>query len=363
MEVGDAPLVEPWNSSPHSSSTASSPKIVDQRFHREGEGNAEQLSTSVKKGHNKITNPNYWEKRNLLAHHRPHVHVLLRPMCPLVADPPALVLPQVRGTVGVMGLHASGSKIMTEYVKKYFDVDVEPEARRIGGAGGRKDTGTLFGKGCFPLWKHTVPLRPVALPPRVEDVDVGNGCGGSMVGHGPLLLLLFLVRDVRSWMGSLAERPYEINRSNGGRRRQGKLHWMFDEIQMRTEGGTAADPFANALFASVPMLWVAYANGYLMGALLGDDPTPCAIIRFEDVVKRPVEVLEGLERLGLPRRKDSGQFEPIETVTYSNTGCTCRADVISRLDSCTVASRVAEDLAPHVALFDALGYPRPSCEG
>merc|ERR1712232_1516603 len=130
-----------------------------------------------------------------------------------------------------------------------------------------------------------------------------------------------------------------------------------------------ADPFANSCFDSVPDLWAAYAKGYLVDAMSPtkaqsdlDHDTVFIIVRFEDIVLTPGDVINSLARLGLPRSTQI--FEPIEESVSGDSGG--RASVVSRLrqecqhnlDSEKLAT-FRELLAPHSDLLENLGYIMP----
>ena len=89
--------------------------------------------------------------------YRPAVHVLLSPggehhnapMCRL----------HDCGAVLVLGLHNSATHALAEYLTKFFAVQVYPpnRAKKRGGDG-------LLQLGSWKLWKHHVPVAPMALP-------------------------------------------------------------------------------------------------------------------------------------------------------------------------------------------------------
>merc|ERR1712232_1143274 len=85
------------------------------------------------------------------------------------------------------------------------------------------------------------------------------------------------------------------------------------------------------------------------------------IVKFEDLVHRPVAVMHELERLGLPR--NAVPFEPIEENIHDS--CTgqgpCRANIASRdpkvqqLAEGDLLQRLREQLLPYRQIFDMLG--------
>mmetsp|Transcript_113414 Transcript_113414/g.179245 ORF Transcript_113414/g.179245 Transcript_113414/m.179245 type:complete len:221 (-) Transcript_113414:1-663(-) len=117
-----------------------------------------------------------------------------------------------RYTVGIMGLHGSGTHALQAYVSKYFDVHCEPQQLK------RKDEGRLLLADKFQIWKHTVP--PFELPQ--------SGRSGSP------LVMLFTVREVRSWMCSRSRSPYELFPVPKKKRTQGRVNWMFGRVKFDT---------------------------------------------------------------------------------------------------------------------------------
>ena len=134
-------------------------------------------------------------------------------------------------------------------------------------------------------------------------------------------------------MMSLSRNAYEIFPCSQSKSRpQGTFKWMLGEVAMRTSESSKGDPFAGtARFSSVPELWAHYAWGYLSGGMKIGDKNPESpiylVVRYEDIVKRPREVVDELERLGLPR--SSTPFSPIEESLSGNKAG--RAENLKRL--------------------------------
>ena len=114
-------------------------------------------------------------------------------------------------------------------------------------------------------------------------------------------------------------------------------------------------------------LWFDYIRGYLSGFLApGSEPTRAVVVRQEDLLCRPQDVVEALERLGLPRNGTA--FSIIENLETGYTGMSRNATFeqeqkVSKLLSLTVPLQAAilkrlVDLgcAPYMA---ALGYAMP----
>jgi len=285
----------------------------------------------------------------------PCVHVLLDPGASLVPLPELPSAVGRRYTVGVMGLHRSGTHALVEYLRRFFDVDHEPQMVKVKG---RVDSGTLNWAGGKQIWKHAVPLGPWDIPE--------SGCNG-----GPAVVLL-TVREVQSWMVSLAKHAYEIFPIAGHKRAQGKLWWMLEPVELRT-GSSFANPFQGQTFLSVPELWATYVHGYLAKAMCSGRGPTFVIVRFEDIVQRPAAVVTALEHLGLPR--NSELFRPIEeSVSIDKkqgnieSSCGHRAAVSAQLDEDTAGQRVAEQgltnalskaLELHADIARWLGYALP----
>ena len=287
----------------------------------------------------------------------PSVHVLLSPGSS-PAPPPSIVAVAAHLKVCVMGLHRSGTHLLREYIQRFFDVDVEPKPRKRR-KGGSVDDGTVVLSEDFKIWKHTVPLGPFKIPHA--------SCGGQVV-------VLLTVRDPVSWIASLSSHgSYEIAPTVWRKQKRHRTEWMFGEVEMRTPAPLFADPFAHARFDSVVHLWAAYANGYLRGTMQEkyDEVAPDSlesvtrrqkrdvvfiVVRFEDVVLRPVAVVESLVQLGLPRNAKS--FEPIEESASGEVDG--RAAVIHRLSpGAAGVGMLRAHFAPHHKLLEHLGYSTP----
>eukprot|EP00929_Paragymnodinium_shiwhaense_P026116 TRINITY_DN15595_c0_g1_i4.p1 TRINITY_DN15595_c0_g1~~TRINITY_DN15595_c0_g1_i4.p1 ORF type:complete len:1560 (+),score=426.06 TRINITY_DN15595_c0_g1_i4:126-4805(+) len=269
--------------------------------------------------------------------------------------------------VCVMGLHKSGTHALAEYVRRFFDVEVQPSNKRLW-------AGTVSVGDCS-VWKHTVPLEQLQLPASAED--------------GGRVLLLLTIREPSSWLQSLSRDPYEIFPAPGAerprKRKRLTIDWMLKPVQIRS-AESYNDPYTHRCFQSMLDLWASYARGYLVGNLTpGGDKTHVCIVRHEDVVHRPAEVIKALEERGLVRNETA--FEPIEdSVTVKGMK---REEIIQRenfyatggdpdaekadaeeedREGSTVGSTgedypqqarkaVAATLTPHKAAMDRLGYP------
>mmetsp|Transcript_36178 Transcript_36178/g.112546 ORF Transcript_36178/g.112546 Transcript_36178/m.112546 type:complete len:105 (-) Transcript_36178:84-398(-) len=92
-------------------------------------------------------------------------------------------------------------------------------------------------------------------------------------------------------------------------------------------------------------------------------PPVCAIVRYEDLVRRPGFVVEELEREGLQRNDRA--FWPIEESLSHGAG---RAELLQRVGRGSPASawldedqlaRVRESMSGHCHLLSRLGYEMP----
>jgi len=171
------------------------------------------------------------------------------------------------------------------------------------------------------------------------------------------------VREVVSWMLSLSRHPYEIFPAAGGKRKQNSLDWMVEEVEMRTNGDHFRNPFPDTRFPTVMDLWATYIHGYLEGRIAPDGggdapPLQVLVIRFEDILQRPGDVVSELASLGLPR--NAKLFSPIEESISHTEGS--RSSILSREVSCgsdltdALRGRIALGMVEHSQLVDWLGY-------
>ena len=89
------------------------------------------------------------------------------------------------------------------------------------------------------------------------------------------------------------------------------------------------DPFSHLCFDSMLDLWKHYASGYLAGYLATSarDYRDVKIVRYEDILEQPQNVVNALERLGLERL--DLPFEPI-TKNMSASGGSSREELLAR---------------------------------
>jgi len=251
-----------------------------------------------------------------------------------------------RPTVFVMGMHHSGTKALIGYVRRHFECHVEPVARKRGKKG--YADGAIEQRCGGTVWKHAVPSQAVSVGPAVS--------------RGPLVLL-FCVREVASWMRALSLQPYEIKRCQGGKRKRAETWWMLERIMIdKTVQGKAESEQPRRMFESIPALWATYAAGYLGGRISGrtDSSSPAlrAVVRWEDIVARPIRLMEELTKLGLPR-----SAQPLEVIDESFSRGQPRSELLgqtaSRLEDECDQRAVRAQLAGCIELCTRLGYSAP----
>jgi len=182
--------------------------------------------------------------------------------------------------VCVFGLMKSGTKALSAYIRKHFVAQVTP-------ASGKHPVDgqvTVDHK----LWKHHVPMSPIALP--------------EMYAGRPVCVLI-CVREIRSWMAALSEGAYTILRAEGGRRKKYNIEWMLRAITIR-------DEVTNEVrrFDSVVELYTTYMESYF-GGNLSTSRAKTIVIKYEDILADPKGVVERLEYIGLCRKS---VFEAID---------------------------------------------------
>ena len=238
------------------------------------------------------------------------------------------------------GLHKSGTHILAQYVRRFFGVAVRP----------LQDSGRVEGAvrfGATTIWKHTLPSSHLDLPPITDA--------------GPVATLL-TVREALSWMASLSRNAYEIFSGSGNRGKQYSFNWMFNEVELRPDARSGGGPVTRQ--ASAIELWATYVGGNLDGRLApGGQVNRAVVVRHQDLVERPCEVVEALARLGLPRNAQA--VEPIEEPASRDS--LTRAEILHR--ECApglgasvdgqVREAAAAALQPHEPLVASLGYRAP----
>mmetsp|Transcript_517 Transcript_517/g.1235 ORF Transcript_517/g.1235 Transcript_517/m.1235 type:complete len:526 (+) Transcript_517:63-1640(+) len=202
-------------------------------------------------------------------------------------------------TVNLYGQYSSGTHALLQYIGKYFDVILEPAVRK-------KDDGTLLCGEDLKVWKHTVPLGP--LP-----------AGASKTRDQGPLICIFVWREIRSWLSSLAAHPYELKTVKKQHRRQHKVWWMFHSgpVMLDVDASWGKNPFPNRKWKNAAALWVSYMRGYLEGKFFEGHCycPPCFLVSHEEIVNKPREIYEALKHCGLPLKTDEHglplEFEPI----------------------------------------------------
>lgn len=230
-------------------------------------------------------------------------------------------VPPLYTHVYIMGLHKSGTHALGAYVREYFSINLQPDHTEPLLAG------TVVGDN-FKLWKHTVPLERVHLPtpPALPDGTPGR------------VLLLLTIRDPASWLASLSKEPYEFFPVPRRVRRLHTIEWMLGRIQVCSHM-SYDDPFSHRCFDSMLDLWAHYAHGYITGKLLPQGLVDVKIVRYEDVVERPKEVVDALEEIGVKR--NATEFATIEKPVTKRS--LARKDIIARETSFSVSQPGADD--------------------
>ena len=94
------------------------------------------------------------------------------------------------------------------------------------------------------------------------------------------------------------------------------------------------------MYSTAVDLWFDYIRGYLSGFLApGKHPSRAVVVRQEDILRRPQEVVEALERLGLSRNGIAFQINEQLEIGYvgiSRTSILEREDNVLRWTSLTV---------------------------
>ena len=112
-----------------------------------------------------------------------------------------------------MGMHNTGIHSLVEYVSTYFNVVVYSPMQC------KNDCLLAFNH--WSLWKHTVPLQPLSLPSAAPSGRV---------------TLLVTVRDVMSWLVSMAKKPYAVYPpGRNHKRKRGDLRWLLREITLEAD--------------------------------------------------------------------------------------------------------------------------------
>eukprot|EP00928_Gymnodinium_smaydae_P019588 TRINITY_DN17526_c0_g1_i1.p1 TRINITY_DN17526_c0_g1~~TRINITY_DN17526_c0_g1_i1.p1 ORF type:complete len:340 (-),score=71.91 TRINITY_DN17526_c0_g1_i1:173-1141(-) len=199
------------------------------------------------------------------------------------------------GTVLALGMHCSGTKVLSKYIRAYFRTKVEPPEK----TSRRVDDGTAV-LGDLSFWKHSAPKATWPLPGRDPD-------GGSVT-------VLLTIREPGAWLLSLSRNPYEVFRKGEEpgkcqKRKKNDVRWLLDEIWMNTGGRRYHDPFPRMEYASAVHLWALYAKGYLNLHMADQSSPTFIVVKYEDLLEKPEQVIQELADLGLPR--NDVPFAPI----------------------------------------------------
>eukprot|EP00746_Dinoflagellata_sp_MGD_P134840 gnl/MRDRNA2_/MRDRNA2_68726_c0_seq3.p1 gnl/MRDRNA2_/MRDRNA2_68726_c0~~gnl/MRDRNA2_/MRDRNA2_68726_c0_seq3.p1 ORF type:complete len:261 (+),score=36.27 gnl/MRDRNA2_/MRDRNA2_68726_c0_seq3:448-1230(+) len=260
-----------------------------------------------------------------------------------------------------MGMHKSGTHVLEKYIRKFFNIAVQPRSgddfKTDGEFGYDRDGIVNLGRGA-KLWKHTVPLSNIEFP----ETAWWQFADGSGKKSGPVMVIC-VVREAVSWILSLARHAYEIY-PRGAERPDNKPQWLLGDIELRLDHDFQRNPFWFEHFKSAVELWAVYVGGYLEGRFAARDGTsPTIIVRHEDLLHRPGMVVEELRKIGLPRNKEP--FQPLEQ-SLTDAGET-RQTIIERDARAHRAKRwcagdldfIRAELSKEMPLLDRLGYHLP----
>ena len=195
----------------------------------------------------------------------------------------------------VMGPYGSGTNVMVDYISNTFDVDVRPSSTFVS----HKKSGIINLQNTL-LWKHAIP---------VEELIFSESA-----------VVILMIREPFSWIGSMSRSPYELHPSEGKRNK--KQNWLAEPVQFK--GESCLNVSADTTWSSAIELWKTYAYGYKTGAfrtsLAPGFPghKNIVIVRYEDIVRAPIKVMEKLTTLGL-RRLDV-RIAP-RTIETTRSGC------------------------------------------
>ena len=133
---------------------------------------------------------------------------------------------------------------------------------------------------------------------------------------------------------------------------------MFDQVTIKN---VFKNPYPNLHFPNLMDLWALYADGYLAGRIAAENdsgahPQRVLVVRFEDLLERPEEVVNELARLGLPRNAEV--FSTIEE-SVSHTAGTRESILLRECKSHltdALRDRIALNLAKGSHLINWVGY-------
>ena len=198
-----------------------------------------------------------------------------------------------RPWVVIQGPWKTGTNVLKAYVERFFDVDVPT----VGTKNGWQTANYQFATDGRMWWKHE-PLRSAVLLP---ELHVGRP-----------VVILATVREPTRWINALAHGAYELRAGRGnlhsGNKGKGDHRWLQEgpvEFQ---------HPITHEVFRykCADQLWAEYAYGVMKGRLATEsEKLRTRVVRHEDLVLQPLAVLQGLAKLGLPRKLQPGSRRPL----------------------------------------------------
>ena len=236
---------------------------------------------------------------------------------------------------------------MQQYISANFSVNVMPPPPA---PGQKVHTGLIKGVDSgkpWTLWKHQVPWQAFQFP-------------------SPNSVVILMIREPCSWMGSVNQAGYELFPQNYKHRKQNRP-WTLDQVAFKE---TPSDCNGH-LFTDAVSLWRFYAHGYISGAVgveagpEGDVHNNVVIVRYEDLISSPTAIMATLHNLKLPADNTDWKLfhSPIQGPSGSGRN---RAQLLASLSSapanCTaeMMTRVRTVLRRDEALLGNYGYKLPS---
>ncbi len=159
----------------------------------------------------------------------------------------------------------------------------------------------------------------------------------------------------------MSEGSYALFPEAGGRRRRGDREWlMYDPVVMRHP----IDGWQR--YQNATQMWLHTLWGYLTGGIMTKARTlRVCIVKFEDVLFQPDNVVEGLTKIGLPR--NARPFEELHKGVGGHMRVGRNLEEVKEREYEALDSfreheleSLGEALEECPGLFLHLGYPLPS---
>ena len=198
-------------------------------------------------------------------------------------------------------------------------------------------------------WKHALPtLVSEQLRLCLDD---------------PSAAVLFVIRDVASWVDSLTKHAYAIYPADGSTRKHGDLGWLFRPVEVRPDQRAGGQGLEKLSFPHAPGVWAAHAAACLdsVYALPPASALRVVLVRFEHLLYMPRRVVSALTKLGLRRsqRPCAALEASIGRSTLTRTQIIAREAALSS----TPPQQLIQPLMGATALLGSLrrrlGFPAP----